>query len=441
MMMLDLIEKKKKGQPLTRADIRYFVEGFTKGDIPGYQASALLMAIVLKGMDARETADLTRCMMHSGQMLDFSSLGVLVADKHSTGGVSDTTTLILVPLCASLGVTMAKMSGRGLGYTGGTIDKLETIPGYRTEMDIDEIRAQLKHLGAVIVGQSADLAPADKKLYALRDASGTVDSMALIASSIMSKKLALGADVIVLDVKTGSGAFMKTQEEAFALARTMVDIGTHLGRKVSAVVSGMDQPLGRMIGNALELREAIETLQGQHMDSDLLEVVTVLGVEILRLTDIEPEAQKARAMLRGAIQSGAGLEMFKKLIQAQGGDAGVCDHPKRLGKARRIVDVFADASGIVSSMDTADIGWAAQMLGAGRSSLTDSIDPAVGIEMRVRVGDTVDTGDIICRLHVNDETNAQAAKKRVSDAVHIGDHAQPLSLIYGTVNAQGQTRA
>ncbi len=440
MLMTELIEKKKKGRPLSLEEIRYFVQGFTENEIPDYQASALLMAICLRGMDGREIADLTRFMMLSGHVMDFSSQKAPVADKHSTGGVSDTTTLILVPLCASLGVKMAKMSGRSLGHTGGTIDKLEAIPGYRVELSMAEVKSQLEEIGAVIVGQSAELAPADKKLYTLRDVTGTVDSIPLIASSIMSKKQALGTDIIVLDVKAGSGAFMKTADDAFLLAQTMVDIGTYLGRKVSAVVSGMNQPLGRMVGNALDVREAIETLQGKHMESDLFKVTLALGVQILQLADAEQDEQKAHAMLCEAIVSGKALNKFAKLIGAQGGDARVCDDVSRLGAARRVIEVAAERSGVVSFMDAAQIGRAAQILGAGRRTLNDVIDPAVGIEMCVRIGDLVHKGDPVCRLHVNDETQAQQAARRVLDAVHSGSEAKPFPLIYGTVTAAGQIR-
>ncbi len=440
MRMVELIEKKKDSQPLTSEEIQYFVTGFTKNDIPDYQASALLMAICLRGMDQRETVDLTLSMMHSGQVMDFSWLGVPVADKHSTGGISDTTTLILVPLCASLGIKMAKMSGRGLGHTGGTIDKLESIPGFKVELGMDKVKSLLHEQGAVIVGQSAELAPADKKLYALRDVTGTVDSIALIASSIMSKKLALGTDIIVLDVKAGSGAFMKTMDDAFLLAKTMVDIGTRLDRKVSAIVSNMDQPLGNMVGNALDVREAIETLQGKHMGSALLRVTAALGVQLLKLAGVEQDEKKAQTILFDAIRSGAALDAFAKLIKAQGGDARVCSDVSLLGEARRIIDVKADRTGTVSSMDATDIGYAAQLLGAGRNRLNDVIDPLVGIEMCVRTGDDIKAGQPIGRLHVNDGTNAAQAAKRILEAVHIGRRTKTMKLIYGTVTADGQMR-
>ncbi len=439
-MMIELIEKKKAGLSLSKQEIDFFVRGFTNGDIPDYQASALFMAICFVGMDARETADLTDAMMHSGQVMDFSSLGGNVADKHSTGGVADTTTLILVPLCASLGIKMAKMSGRGLGHTGGTIDKLESIPGLRVEQSMEEVKMLLLQNSGVIIGQTNDLAPADKKMYALRDVTATVNSIPLIASSIMSKKLALGTDIIVLDVKAGSGAFMQTVDDAFVLAQTMVDIGVNLQKQVAALVTNMDQPLGNMVGNALDVKEAIEVLQGKHMGSDLLLVTLALGVALLNMTGIEKDQAKANAMLIRAIRSGNALHTFAKIIRAQGGDPLVCEDVSRLGQARRIVAIKAEAEGFIHRVDAASIGRAAQMLGAGRSRLTDIIDPLVGIQMCQREGDAVKTGDTLALMHINDEANLDAAKMRIRQAIVIGEKPEQHPLIYGTVSATGQKR-
>ncbi len=439
-MMVELIEKKKAGHKLSTREIDYFVDGFTKGDIPDYQAAALFMAICFVGMDAQETADLTYAMMHSGQVMDFSSLGFRVADKHSTGGVADTTTLILVPLCASLGVKMAKMSGRGLGHTGGTIDKLESIPGFRVEQGMEEVKELLRQNGGVIVGQSNELAPADKKMYALRDVTGTVDSIPLIASSIMSKKLALGTDIIVLDVKTGSGAFMQTVDDAFALAQTMVDIGVHLNKRVAALVTNMDQPLGNLIGNAMEVREAIEVLRGMHADSDLYKVTMALGVQLLRLSEVEADETTARALLSDAISSGKALQALENIIRAQGGDPLVCSDTSRLGKTRHLIEIKVTGEGYIHSIDAASIGRAAQMLGAGRSKLEDIIDPLVGIQMCVRTGGQVKAGDVLAVMHVNDEANVETAASRIKEAIVIGNMPALQPLIYGIVTANGQTR-
>ena len=439
-MMVELIEKKKAGKRLSSSEIRYFVDGFTNGEIPDYQASALFMAICFKGMQPEETAELTDAMMHSGQVMDFSSLGFMVADKHSTGGVADTTTLILVPLCACLGVKMAKMSGRGLGHTGGTIDKLESIPGFCVEQSMEEVKALLRKNGAVIVGQSSELAPADKKMYALRDVTATVDSVPLIASSVMSKKLALGADIIVLDVKAGSGAFMQSVDDAFSLAQTMVDIGIRLNKKVAALITNMEQPLGNLIGNAMEVEEAIQILSGMQKDSDLYRVTMALGVQLLRLYGIEAEEQKALAMLKDAISSGKALNQFEAIIRAQGGDPRVCTDTLVLGRANTQIEIAAESDGYVCCVDAASIGRAAQMLGAGRSKLEDVIDPLVGIRMCVRIGDTVKAGQTLAVLHVNDNSHAKEAALRVQEAITIGENPKVRPLIFGIVTAQGQIR-
>jgi pyrimidine-nucleoside phosphorylase len=435
MDMITIIEKKKRGVPLDAREIEDFVAGVTKGTIPDYQTAALLMAICLKGMDADETSELTRAMMRSGKMMDFSALGCAVADKHSTGGVGDTTTLILLPLCACLGVKIAKMSGRGLGHTGGTIDKLEAIPGFDAELSVDRFQQLIMRNGAAITGQSEDLAPADKKLYALRDVTGTVDSIALIASSIMSKKLASGTDIIALDVKAGNGAFMQRVDDAFMLAKTMGDIGTKLNKRVAAVVTDMSQPLGNMVGNALEVREAIEILQGKHVDGDLRRVSVKLCALLLRLYGVEADEARANALIDDAIASGKALESLAALIAAQGGDAKVCEDVRVLGQASSVMALESKRAGLVAAMDTAAIGYAAQRLGAGRATLGDMIDPLVGVEMRVRIGDAVEVGQPLAFIHANDGQKAQDAANRLLGAIDIGNSAQPPQLIYGEVTA------
>lgn len=441
MQMVDIIAKKRDGHALSRQEIDDFVQGFTRGEIPDYQAAALLMAIVLKGMDARETADLTDAMTHSGQTVDLSAVGDVVCDKHSTGGVGDTTTLILVPLAAACGLKMAKMSGRGLGHTGGTLDKLESIPGYRVEISPETLVQLVRDNGAAIVGQTQALAPADKKLYALRDVTGTVESLPLIASSVMSKKLAAGTDVIVLDVKTGSGAFMHTVEDSFALARTMVDIGAHLGKRIAAIVTDMDQPLGNSIGNALDVREAIEILQGRHVDSPLREVCLLLGEQLLRMTGKAQTSVQARAMLEQALRNGDALEKMRVMIQAQGGDARVCEDVSLLGQASIIHPVVAPQSGYVARMQAAEIGMAAQMLGAGRMKKEDVIDPLVGIQMHVRVGDFVEKGQPLADFYLNDTAQAEQAEHRFLQAIVMQDH-KPVAvpLVFGVVRAEGEER-
>ena len=438
MQMTQIIEKKRDGHALTREEISWFVTGVTRGDIPDYQTSALLMAICLRGMDARETSDLTDCMTHSGEVVNLSALGGHVADKHSTGGVGDTTTIALVPLIASCGVRVAKMSGRGLGHTGGTVDKLESIPGYCTEMSVQQLIDLVRAHGAAMVGQSSALAPADQKLYALRDVTGTVESIPLIASSIMSKKLASGADVIVLDVKTGSGAFMKTVDDAFALAKAMVDIGTHLHKRVSAVVTDMDQPLGCSVGNAMDVREAIELLKGQHAETDLWRVCMALGAQLLLLCGVETDETAAKQRLQQAIDSGAALQKLREIIAAQGGDARVCDNFAYLGHAAQVIDVCAQQAGYIAQIDAQKIGLSAQFLGAGRERLDDHIDPVTGVWMRCRVGDHVQAGTVLAQLHVNDTARLCQAQQMLQDAIAIGSKApakRPLFL--GIVDASG----
>ena len=438
MRMVDLIVKKRQGQALSAAEIAWMIQAYTEGALPDYQMSAMMMAICFAGMNAEETAALTDAMTHSGTVLDVSSVGAQVADKHSTGGVADTTTLAVVPIVASCGVTMGKMSGRGLGHTGGTLDKLEAISGFSVDVAPQRFLALLRENGLAIVGQNEALAPADKKLYALRDVTGTVDSLPLIASSIMSKKLAAGADIIVLDVKVGSGAFMKTPEDAAALAKTMVEIGVHLGKKTAALITDMNQPLGSCIGNALDVREAIEILQGKHQDSDLFAICKRLSAQLIRLGGKAEEEREAESMVLDAIASGRALQKLATMIQAQGGDARVCQDTSRLPSAERIIPVLSQQAGYIAKMDTQSIGTCAQLLGAGREKLGDKIDPAVGIVMKKRVGDFVRTGDVLAEFHVNEQNMLQEAMRRFLAAfAYSKKPVDPPKLVYGLVDAQG----
>ena len=422
MRFVDLIEKKADGGVLSREEIKAMITGYVNGDIPDYQMSAMMMAIRLNGMSAEETADLTLAMMHSGDVVDLSDLPGVKLDKHSTGGVGDTTTLVIVPLVAACGGTVAKMSGRGLGHTGGTLDKLESIPGTCIEQPMEVFKDIVRKNGAAVIGQSANLVPADKMMYALRDVTGTVRSIPLIASSIMSKKLASGADVIVLDIKTGTGAFMRTEKEAFELAHTMVDIGTHLDRKVCAIVTDMDQPLGMAVGNALEVREAVQLLSGMIPETDpLYEVCMVLAVRMLVLGGLAADREEAEKMLKRAIDNGSGLEKLRNMIALQGGDASYID-PVRIDElcsVRKLVELPARRSGYISGMNAEGIGNAAQKLGAGRATKDDIIDPAVGLIMRVRLGDKIEEGDSVCTLYVNDDSNLPEIMEQLYDAVRI----------------------
>ena len=394
MNMVDIILKKKAGEALSAEEIRFFAQGAAAGTIPDYQLSALLMAICWRGMNAQETTCLTMEMMHSGGVVDLSAIDGVCVDKHSTGGVGDTTTLVLVPLAAACGAKVAKISGRGLGHTGGTLDKLESIPGCSVEETEARFVRQVQEIGCAVIGQTHDLCPADKALYALRDVTGTVDCIPLIASSIVSKKLASGAGAIVLDVKTGSGALMHTLEDSIALAKAMVDIGAQAGKPILALVTGMEQPLGTHVGNALEVKEAIDILAGR-AGGDLLAVSLELGSRMLVAAGIAGNVEDGKARMKRALESGAGLEKLKEMIAAQGGDAGVCDDVTRLPQAKYLVPVPAPHDGYVADMDTTAIGYCAQDLGAGRKQKTDEIDPAVGLVMNVRIGDFVKQGDAL----------------------------------------------
>lgn len=440
MRFVDLIEKKADGFSLSKEEIEFMVNGFTEGSIPDYQMSAMMMAILLQDMNDRETADLTMAMMHSGEVVDLSDLPGVKLDKHSTGGVGDTTTLVVAPLVASCGGTVAKMSGRGLGHTGGTLDKLESIPGTSVEIPLERFKENVRTCGVAVIGQSADLDPADKKMYALRDVTATVRSIPLIASSIMSKKLASGADGIVLDVKTGTGAFMRTLEDAKRLARTMVSIGTLTGRKVTALITDMNQPLGNAVGNALEVKEAVELLSGKIAETDpLYEVCMLLGSQMLLMAGIANDTDQAMKMLKEKIADGSGLARLQKMITLQGGDASylTVENMEKLIQVRQVIDLPSVSDGYVDSMMAEKIGTAAQMLGAGRAVKGDSIDPSVGLVMKVRCGDAVRKGDPLCTLYVNDDTNLNAAKKLLYEAIRISDTKQvDRPMIHALITAQ-----
>lgn len=409
MRMYDLILKKRNGGELSTEEINYFVENYTKGDIPDYQVSALLMAIYFQKMNKRETSDLTMAMVHSGDMLDLSEIEGIKVDKHSTGGVGDTTTLVLTPMVAALGIPVAKMSGRGLGHTGGTIDKLESFKGFSVEMPTEKFINNVNTIKIAVGGQTGDLAPADKKLYALRDVTATVDNVSLIASSIMSKKIASGADAIVLDVKVGDGAFMKNTESAKELATEMVSIGKHIGRNTIAVISDMDQPLGLAIGNALEVEEAINTLKGNGPE-DLLNLSLALGSRMVMLAGKANSVEEAEAMLKETITSGAAIEKLKEFVKAQGGDIECIDNTDLFPKAKYVVPVVAENSGVVKKIHAENLGIVAMELGAGRATKESKIDLAVGIVLNKKRGDKVEKGDTIAYIHSNDENLIEKAK-------------------------------
>ena len=417
--MIDIIEKKKNGQILSKKDIERFISGVVSEDIPDYQTAALLMAICLNGMDTRETTDLTLAMAASGDRADLSDIPGIKVDKHSTGGVGDATTMIVAPLVAACGGVVAKMSGRGLGHTGGTLDKLSAIPGMQVQFTREEFLALVKKNNIAVVGQSGNLAPADKILYALRDVTATVNNVSLIASSIMSKKIAGGADALVLDVKYGSGSFMPEKADAKELADIMVEIGCNSGVNTRAVLSDMNQPLASHIGNALEVKEVIATLRGENMDSRLLATSLKLGANMLVLSEIASDLDEGKKMMLDALQSGRGYAKFKDFIAAQGGDVSYIDNPEKLASAKKTVDVKAQNSGEIYRMDTANIGRSAMLLGAGREKKSDEIDMAVGLVMRCELGDRVQAGDTLCVMHINDEINEEAAKKLFLDSVHI----------------------
>ena len=429
MQMYDIILKKRGGGELTDEEIAFFIDGYTKGEIPDYQASALMMAIYFRGMTKRETVTLTRCMAHSGDTVDLGRFGTLSVDKHSTGGVGDKTSLIVAPIVAALGGKVSKMSGRGLGHTGGTVDKLESIPDYRTTLSEAEFLSQVERIGLALIGQSGNLTPADKKLYALRDVTATVDSIPLITSSIMSKKLAAGSHNIVLDVKVGSGAFMKTEEDAAELAAQMVDIGKSCGRNIAAVLTNMDIPLGNAIGNALEVKEAIEVLRGQKK-GDLYEVCLTLATQMISLTfDISED--EARKRVVSCLESGAAFEKMKEWIAAQGGQVGYVNDPSQFPQSKYSATVYADRAGYISAMDAQSIGSIGVLLGAGRADKGDSIDYAAGIILNKKVGDYVTADTPLCTLYTDRENVLGNAEKRYLAALSFSsDRPESKPLIY-----------
>lgn len=415
--MLNIIEKKKLGKALTKEEIEYVVDGATNGTIPDYQLSALMMAIYFNGMDITETTYLTLAMANSGDRADLSFIDGIKVDKHSTGGVGDSTTMIVAPLVVACGGIVAKMSGRGLGHTGGTLDKLMSIPNMKIQFSSEEFEKLVLKNRLAVVGQSQNLAPADKTLYALRDVTATVDNISLISSSIMSKKIAGGCDALVLDVKYGSGSLVGSYENARELADIMIGIGKGAGVETRAVLSDMNQPLGRYIGNALEVLEVIETLKGQHEDSRLLEVCLELGSNMLELSGFVKDTEQGKELMKQAIKDGSGLQKLKDMIEAQGGDSSVVDNPEKLPTAKKIIDVTSDKAGKITAMDTKGIGRSAMLLGAGREKKQDEIDSAVGLIMECAIGDEIKVGDIICRMHINDETNEEKAIKLFKESI------------------------
>ncbi|EOI01643.1 pyrimidine-nucleoside phosphorylase [Enterococcus moraviensis ATCC BAA-383] len=432
MRMVDIIEKKRNGKELSKEEIEFFIEGLTNGTIPDYQASAFLMAVYFQDMSDEERANLTLAMVHSGDVIDLSSIEGIKVDKHSTGGVGDTTTLVLAPVVAALDIPFAKMSGRGLGHTGGTIDKLEAFDGFHVELTDNEFTKMVNRDKLSVIGQSGNLTPADKKLYALRDVTATVSSIPLIASSIMSKKIAAGADAIVLDVKTGAGAFMKTEEEAAELASAMVRIGNLVGRNTMAIISDMSQPLGNAIGNSLEVQEAIDTLKGNG-PKDLTELVLTLGSQMVVLAGKTNSLEEAKELLKGVINDGSALVKFKQFIKNQGGNPEWVDDPKLLPQARFEINVVSDSEGIVSEIVADAIGVAAMKLGAGRETKEDTIDLAVGLVLRKKVGDPVKKGESLVTIFANQEEVGDVIGM-IKENIHIGSDAQESKLIYREIH-------
>jgi pyrimidine-nucleoside phosphorylase len=430
--MVDLIEKKRDGKELTTEEIKFIIEGYTEGSIPDYQISALTMAIFFQDMSEKERADLTMSMVESGDQIDLSEIKGIKVDKHSTGGVGDTTTLVLGPLVAAVGVPVAKMSGRGLGHTGGTIDKLEAVSGFHVEIENKQFIDLVNKNKLAVIGQSGNLTPADKKLYSLRDVTATVNSIPLIASSIMSKKIAAGADAIVLDVKTGAGAFMKTLEDSKALAKAMVNIGNNVGRKTMAVISDMSQPLGFAIGNALEVKEAIDTLRGEGPE-DLTELCLTLGSHMVFLAEKASSLEEARSLLQKAIGDGTALEAFKVFLQSQGGDSSIVDTPEKLPQASYKFELEAKQDGYVSEIIADAIGTAAMWLGAGRATKESEIDLAVGLELRKKIGDFVTKGESLVTIHSNSE-NIEQVKEKLYESMKLStEKVEVPTLIHGEI--------
>ena len=436
MRMYDLILKKKQGKELNTEEINWMIKEFTEGRIPDYQMSAMTMAICFQGMDKRETFDLTMAMRDSGDVLDLSRIDGIKVDKHSTGGVGDKVSLVLTPIVASLGVPVAKMSGRGLGHTGGTIDKLESFSGFSTEISEEKFIDSVNTIGIAIAGQTANLAPADKKLYALRDVTATVDQMSLIASSIMSKKLASGADAIVLDVKTGNGAFMQKEEDAIALAKAMVDIGNRAGKQTVAVITDMDEPLGNAVGNALEIKEVIDALHGDGPE-DLMEVVYALGTQMLLLAKRAEDEEIARNLITESIQERKALKKFAEFIENQGGNREEILHPDMLPKARYVIPVLAEEEGCIERILAQDIGIACMTLGGGRENKESTIDHGVGIILTKKISDTVKKGETLALIHANSKEKAVLASNLVKNAYQIartGEKSSDVEVYYTRIN-------
>lgn len=436
-----IIERKRDGAELASDDIRAFVDAYARGALPDYQMAAFAMAVYFRGMTFEEVTVMTDAMMRSGDILDFSDLSRPTADKHSTGGIGDKVSLPLAPLVASAGVAVPMISGRGLGLTGGTLDKLDSIPGYRTDVPTEEFRRILETVGCSIIGQTARLAPADKKLYALRDVTGTVPSIPLISASILSKKLAEGAGSLVLDVKCGEGAFMRRREDARRLADTMVAIGRNMGRRMSAFVTAMDQPLGRTAGNALEVRESIETLRGEG-PADVVQLTIELGAEMLVLAGVAGDAASARQTLRANLASGAALDVFRRMVAAHGGDVAAVDDPSRLPQAPHVVDIPARRRGYVEAVSAEAIGRVVLLLGGGRKQTNDGIDYAVGVDRLVKIGEHVDAGAPLMRLHARDAASFEAVAKMAAEAVTLGADAPATApLVYETLRESPRSRA
>ncbi|MBT8347788.1 MAG: thymidine phosphorylase [Desulfofustis sp.] len=436
MLIQDIILKKRNGHPLSTEEIDFFVKGYTAGVIPDYQASALLMAVWFAQMNERETADLTRAIADSGEIVDLSTIDGVKIDKHSTGGVADTTTLITAPLAAACGGRVAKISGRGLGHTGGTIDKLESIPGLDPMLAMDDFIRVVSACGLAIISQSPNLVPADKLLYGLRDVTGTVDNVSLISSSIMSKKLAAGADVIVLDVKCGNGAFMRSVDQARTLAAMMASIGRQANKPTSVLITDMSQPLGQAVGNALEVEEAIQVLRGE-VTGDLKRVALALAAEMLVAAGLSEGIDRAEARLEAALNNGDGLQRLQRMIELLGGDPRVCDDSALLPRAAETVMLKADRAGYLIDIDSVGIGQAAQLLGAGRSTKDDTIDPAVGLEVKVRLGDRIEAGMPVAELHVNRRDHLEAAVEKVRGSLTVDDQIpRAPELIYARIRSR-----
>lgn len=440
MRIYDIIRKKRDKEELSKAEIDFFVERYSKGEIPDYQASALLMAIYLNKMNKQETAYLTEAMMNSGEVMDLSAINGIKVDKHSTGGVGDKTTIALAPIIAACGVPVAKMSGRGLGHTGGTLDKLEAIPGFSIEMSADKFIDSVNDIKIAVCGQTASIAVADKKMYALRDVTATVDNISLIAASIMCKKLASGADAIVLDVKTGDGAFMKTLDDSFELAKEMVEIGTRMNRQTIGIVSDMDEPLGSAVGNSLEVIEAIEALKGNG-PSDFMHLCETLGAYMLVSAKVANDYEDGVARIKNVLESGAALDKFKEFVANQGGDPRVADDYSLLPQADHIVEIKSEKTGYINKIEAEAVGVSAMVLGAGRETKDDVLDLSAGLLIKKKVGDYVKEGDTLAIMHFNKEDKFEDAKRRFINAYKISENkTEPKKLIYGVVTKDGITK-